>query len=64
MKLDTKKILHWLIDADMKKVTLANRLGISKSYVSKMLSGERFPPEHILIGLSKITGVSVEDLLS
>jgi transcriptional regulator with XRE-family HTH domain len=38
----------------MKQVELAQRLGISKSYLSMMLSGERRIPKHLARPLSEL----------
>ena len=38
----------------MKQVELAQRLGISKSYLSMILSGQRTIPEHLEIPFSEL----------
>jgi len=38
----------------MKQVELAKQLGISKSYLSMMLSGQRIIPEHLEKPLSEL----------
>ncbi len=38
----------------MKQIELAKQLGISKSYLSMILSGERIIPEHLEIPFSEL----------
>ncbi len=48
----------------MKQIEIANRLGISKSYLSMILSGKRVPNTKILWGLSSLGIVNFESNLS
>jgi len=38
----------------MKQVELAQRLGVSKSYISMVLSGKKKPSKHIISRLKKL----------
>ena len=57
------KLRHLRSQRDMSQVTLATRLGVSKSVVSSYENGIHLPPYDVLIQMARIFGVSTDYLL-
>ncbi len=61
MKLRLKEILA---DKGMKQVTLAERVGVEKGYVSELVSGKKVPSIPTLEKIADALGVSIIELIA
>lgn len=57
-------LAEYMEKKDVTQEALAERLGISRSYVSLLVSGERQPALRLAIRIEKLTGVTVESLVA
>ena len=53
----------WRENHDMTQITVARELGITQPFLRNLEIGERNPSTDMLISISQLTGISVDDLL-
>jgi transcriptional regulator with XRE-family HTH domain len=58
MSLGRRELKAWLRRSVMKSSTLASELGISRAYMSQILSGERRPGLDLLVRIHDRTGIA------
>jgi transcriptional regulator with XRE-family HTH domain len=58
-----RKLKQFLLDSDMTQAQLAEQMGVSQPTVWEWVHGESRPTIDRLISLSKITGISIDDLV-
>lgn len=61
--LNKKALHHYLIDHDITQDDFSKTLGISTSYLSKLLDGRKGIPLNILFSIAEETAIDVRDLV-
>ena len=56
-------LTDWLADTETTQAELATRMGVSQPAVSDCINGNTFPSIKNLRRLSKLTGLSIDELL-
>lgn len=61
--LNKKALQHYLIDHDLTQGDFAKTLGISTSYLSKLLDGRKGIPLNILFSIAEETAMDIHELV-
>jgi transcriptional regulator with XRE-family HTH domain len=58
-----QRLKQFLLDSNMTQAQLAERMGVSQPTVWEWVHGESRPSFDRLISISKITGISIDELV-